>query len=121
LTPLKLISKNPLGVEQLDKTQCGNTIPSYFTILANSMAALEVSGEAVQAEFERRLRPRITKKDYPEDPERAIHQVCRKFKEEKKKCGVSLGSSSKTWNCPVTRLKANPRKRFEKDCMKFDR
>ncbi|PMD33385.1 hypothetical protein L207DRAFT_535414 [Hyaloscypha variabilis F] len=104
LTPLKLISKNPLGVEQLDKTQ-----------------SLEVSGDAVHAEFERNLRPRITKDDYSGDPERAIYQVCRKFKEEKKKCGVSLGAGSNTWNCPLNGLKPNPRKGFEKDCMKLTR
>jgi hypothetical protein len=121
LTPLKLISKSPLGVEQLDKTQCRNTIPSHIIMPADTMTALEVSGEAVEAEFERMLRPRITKKDYSGDVERAIYQICRKFKEEKKRCGTSLGSGSKTWNCPVTRLKANPRKGFEKDCMKFNR
>ena len=121
MTPLKLISKSPLGVEQLDKTQCRNTIPSHIIMPADTMTALEVSGEAVEAEFERMLRPRITKKDYSGDVERAIYQICRKFKEEKKRCGTSLGSGSKTWNCPVTRLKANPRKGFEKDCMKFNR
>ena len=85
------------------------------------MIALEVSGEAVQAEFERKLRLRITSRDYPGDLERAIHQICRKFREEKKKCGTQLGPSSKTWNCPVAKLKANPRKGFENDCMKFFR
>lgn len=117
------MSKNPLGVEQLDKTECRNTILSHIILSADLMTALAVSGEAVQAEFERMLRPRITQKDYPKDKdlERAIFQICRKFKEEKKKCGASLGSISKTWNCPVTGLKANSRKGFEKDCMKFDR
>lgn len=85
------------------------------------MIALEVCGEAVQAVFEHWLRPQITRKDCPGDVERIIWQICRKFKEEKKKCGISLGPGSKTWNCPVPGLKANPRKRFEKDCMRFDR
>ena len=121
MTPLKLVSKNPLGVEQLDKTQCRKAILSHIIMLADSLTALEVSGDAVHAEFERNLRPRITKNDYSEDPERAIYQVCRKFKEEKKKCGVSLGAGSNTWNCPLNGLKPNPRKGFEKDCMKLTR
>lgn len=121
LTPLKLISKNPLGVEQLDKTQCKGAGLNRFHPSADSIIALEVSGDAVHAEFERMLRPRITKRDYPGDLERAIYQVCRKFKEEKKKCGASLGSGSKTWNCALDGLKANPRKGFERGCMKLDR
>jgi hypothetical protein len=75
----------------------------------------------VEAEFERWLRPQITKKDYPGDRERLIYQICRKFKEEKKNCGAAPLSGSKTWNYPVIRLKANPAKGFEKGCMKFDR
>ncbi len=77
-----------------------------------------MSGEAVQAEFERMLRARITKKDYSEDLEQAIDHICRKFEGEKRNCAES---NSKTWNCPVTDLKANPRKGFEKNCMKFNR
>jgi hypothetical protein len=75
----------------------------------------------VEAEFERWLRPQITKKDYLGDRERLIYQICRKFKEEKKNCGAAPLSGSKTWNYPVIRLKANPAKGFEKGCMKFDR
>jgi hypothetical protein len=53
------------------------------------MTAIEVSGEAVEAEFERWLRPRITKDDYPDDMEvdsprvarvqRSEEEVWRKF------------------------------------------
>lgn len=85
------------------------------------MIALEVSGEAVQAEFERWLRTQITKRDYPGDIEQLVYQICRKFKEEKKKCGTTPRSGSKTWNYPVPRLKANRSKGFEKEFIRFDR
>ena len=75
-TPLRIVSKNPLAVEQLDKTQCRNH-STHRVIPTNRMIALEVSGEAVQAEFERKLRLRITCWDYRGDLDRAIHQICR--------------------------------------------
>jgi hypothetical protein len=82
--------------------------------------ALEVSGEAVEAEFGRRLRSMISPRDYKGDLERFIYQVCREFKEEKKNCGQPPRPGSLTWNIPAPRLRANARKGFEKDCLKLD-
>ncbi len=81
--------------------------------------ALEVSGEAVEAEFERLLRSMITIDDYEGDIERVIARICRSFKEEKKDCSPGIGSSS--WNIQVARLRANPSKGFYPDLMKIDR
>jgi hypothetical protein len=83
--------------------------------------ALEVSGEAVQAQFEAWLRPRITSADYPGDVPRLIYQICRKFKEEKKDCGLPPRPGSTTWNIPAPRLRVNRDKGFEKGYMKIDR
>ena len=115
------MSKDPLGVEQLDKTQCRNTFSSRIIICADSIKVLEVAGKAVEAEFERNLRDTITKRDYFGDLEEAIYQICRQFKEEKKNCGTSWRHGSKPWDCHVPGLKANRRKGIEKNCMKFDR
>jgi hypothetical protein len=80
-----------------------------------------VSGEAVEAEFEKRLRPMISAKDYKGDLEQLIYKICREFKEEKKNCGQPPRPGSSTWNIPVPRLRANSRKGFEKDCMMINR
>jgi hypothetical protein len=41
VTPLKLVSKNPLGVEQLDRTQCMNArISLKFDVLCADQAKL---------------------------------------------------------------------------------
>lgn len=103
LTPLKLISKRPLAVEQLDRTQ-----------------SLEVSGEAVEAEFERWLRPQIIKTYYPGDIPRLVNRICRMFKEEKKRCGLTSAPGS-TWSFEVTKLKVNLRRGWEKGCMRIKR
>ncbi len=71
--------------------------------------------------FEEMLRARITKRDIAGDWEQIILQICRKFQEEKKKCGAEPRGSSDTWNCFVPDLKKNPRKGFDKNCMKFSR
>jgi hypothetical protein len=60
----------------------------------DNIAALEVSGEAVEAEFEKYLRQLISPRDFKGDLERLIYQICRR---------------------------ANPRKGFEKDCMRINR
>jgi hypothetical protein len=48
----------------------------------DNVAALEVSGEAVEAEFEKYLRQLISPRDFKGDLERLIYQICREFKEE---------------------------------------
>lgn len=83
--------------------------------------ALEVSGEAVQAEFSAWLHPRITSADYPGDVPRLISHICRKFKEEKKDCGLPPRPGSTTWNIPIPGLRANRDRGFEKDYMKIER
>ena len=88
---------------------------------AHYITALEVSGEAVEAEFEKRLRGRLSAKDYRGDLERLIYQICREFKEEKKNCGQPPRPGSSTWNTHAPGLRANPRKNFVKDCMKTER
>lgn len=104
MTPLRLVTKEPLRVDQLGPTQ-----------------SLEVSGEAVQAEFEAWLRPQITSDDYPGDIPRLLYQICRKFKEEKKDCGLPPRPGSTTWNVPAPRLRPNPNKGFGKGHMKIER
>ncbi|KAH6714155.1 hypothetical protein BKA61DRAFT_56377 [Leptodontidium sp. MPI-SDFR-AT-0119] len=103
MTVLKLISKNPLQVDQIGQTQ-----------------SLEVSGEAVEAEFRRMLQLMITSEDYDGNIERLVDRICRLFKEEKKDCGPPrLGSP--TWNISVPRLRSNPAKGFYQDLMRIDR
>ncbi|KAL5320456.1 hypothetical protein ACEPPN_011261 [Leptodophora sp. 'Broadleaf-Isolate-01'] len=104
MTPLRLVTKDPLRVDQLGPTQ-----------------SLAVSGEAVESEFETWLRSQITSEDYPEDIPHLIHQICRQFKEEKKDCGLPPGLGSTTWNIRVPRLRANPDKGFVKDFLKIER
>ncbi|KAK0120220.1 hypothetical protein ONS95_011626 [Cadophora gregata] len=101
MTVLKLVSKEPLQVDQLGKTK-----------------SLEVSGEAVEAEFERKLRLMITQDDYDGDIERQIKRICRLFKEEKKDCSPRLGNS--TWTIEI-KLRPNPAKGFYANFMKIDR
>lgn len=84
------------------------------------ITALEVSGEAIEAEFENWLRSRITKKDYTGDMERLIGRLRRKFKEDKKDCGLPPRLGSKTWNIQVPRLRKNDKKGFESGCLKVD-
>lgn len=120
MTPLKLVTKDPLRVDQLGPTLCMDILVLWGSY-ADLVEALGVSGEAVQAEFERWLRPRITKKDFPGDISRLVYQICRKFKEEKKGCGCPLRPRCTTWNLPVSGLRPNPFKGFEKDCMRIDR
>jgi len=95
-------------------------IKDHSLIVAHNKA-LAVSGEAVQAEFEAWLRSQLTSEDYPDDPQPLIYQICRKFKEEKKDCGLPPRPGSKTWNIPAPRLRPNRAKGFEKDHMKIDR
>ncbi|KAH7346271.1 hypothetical protein BKA65DRAFT_273898 [Rhexocercosporidium sp. MPI-PUGE-AT-0058] len=102
MTVLKLISKKPLQVDQLGQTQ-----------------SLEVSGEAVEAEFRRILQLMISPEDYDGDIERLIDRICRLFKEEKKGCSPTLGNS--TWNISVEKLRVNPAKGFYSDHIRIDR
>ncbi|KAL2060581.1 hypothetical protein VTL71DRAFT_9222 [Oculimacula yallundae] len=104
MTPLRLVTKGPLRVDQIGPTQ-----------------SLAVSGEAVESEFETWLRSQITSDDYPDDIPQLIHQICRQFKEEKKDCGIPTGLGSTTWNIRVPRLQANPDKGFVKGFLKIDR
>jgi len=90
-------------------------------MMLTTLKALEVSGEAVEAEFEKWIRTRITRRDYPGDLERLIRQICRKFREDKKDCGVPSLYGSSTWNFSAPRLRANPRKGFVQDFAKIDR
>lgn len=96
-------------------------ITGFSKPIADYVVALEVSGEAVEAEFERRLRQIVSPRDYNGDLERLIYQICREFKEEKKNCGQPPRPGSPSWNIHTPRLRANPRKGFEKDCMKLSR
>jgi hypothetical protein len=122
MTPLKLVTKNPLRVDQLAPTTCKSVFEYRDQATDCSLLqALEVSGEAVEAQFEKWLRPRVTKTDYPGDIPLLIYQICRKFKEEKKDCGSPPRFGSSTWNIPVSRLRVNRTKGFAKDCMKIDR
>lgn len=95
ITPLKLVSKHPLRVDQLGPTQ-----------------SLEVSGEAVEAEFEKLIRGLITKSDYPKDLDQLISKMRRKFKEEKKFCGER--EVSKKLSFPAKGIRANQKKGFER-------
>ncbi|KAF4624696.1 hypothetical protein G7Y89_g13472 [Cudoniella acicularis] len=101
VTPFKLVSKDPLRIDQLGRTQ-----------------SLEVSGEAVQAEFKRLITPTITAADFPGDIPRLIYHICRKFNEKKKDCGLTRHHSS-TWNLQIPHLRPNPSKNFYADCMKI--
>jgi len=95
-------------------------IKSYFLTVVY-IKALAVSGEAVQAEFEAWLRSHLTCANYPDGLQQLIYQICRKFKEEKKDCGLPPRPGSKTWNLPAPGLRPNRDKGFEKDHMKIDR
>jgi hypothetical protein len=74
----------------------------------------------VEAEFEAWLRPQITSDDYPGDIPRLIYQICRRFKEEKKDCGLPPRPGSTTWNVSAPRLRPNRDKGFAKNHMKIE-
>ncbi|TVY50003.1 hypothetical protein LOCC1_G000105 [Lachnellula occidentalis] len=104
LTALRLVKKRPLQVDRLAPTQ-----------------SLEVSGEAVEAEFQKRLRLLVSTNDYEGDLEQLIYHVCRKYREEKKNCGQPPRPGSLTWNTHAAGLHANDHKGFDKDCLRLDR
>ena len=75
----------------------------------------------MEAEFEAWLRRQVTGDDYPEDIPRLIYQICRRFKEEKKDCGLPPRPGSTTWNISAPRLRPNRDKGFGKGHMKIER
>ena len=84
-----------------------------------SSQALEVSGEAVEAEFECLLRSMNIEEEYDKDVERLISRICRMFKEEKKNCSPVTGILK--WSIEVTGLRANPTKDFSENTLKINR
>ncbi|TVY59197.1 hypothetical protein LCER1_G000355 [Lachnellula cervina] len=103
-TVLKIVKKNPLQVDRLAPTK-----------------SLQVSGEAVEAEFQKRLRLLVTTNDYEGDYEQFIYYVCRRFREEKKDCGLPLRPGSLTWNIPAPGLHADAEKGFDEGFLMLDR
>jgi hypothetical protein len=89
--------------------------------VADRAVALDVSGAAVDAEFEKRLRQMVSPNDYRGDVEQLFYEICREFKEEKKDCGDPKMRFSPTWNIHAPRLRENPGKGFKKDCMRISR
>jgi len=96
-------------------------IPCRYIAMLTLYLAMDISGEAVEAEFEQRLRSILSPRDYKGDLDWLIYHVCREFKEEKKNCGQPPRPGSSTWNIPAPRLRKNSQKGFEKDCLKLDR
>ncbi|TVY83310.1 hypothetical protein LSUE1_G001552 [Lachnellula suecica] len=104
MTPLRLFSKHPLQIDRLGDTK-----------------SLQISGEVVDAEFERRFRSIITAEDYKGDLNTLIYKVCRAFKDEKKDCGVPPRFGSSTWNIETLGLLANEEKGWKTNCLKIKR
>lgn len=84
-----------------------------------TITALEVSGEAVEAEFRRRLQLIISAEDYDGNLELLVDRICRLFKEEKKDCSPSIGNP--TWNIRIEGLRDSPAKGFYAGVMEIDR
>jgi hypothetical protein len=120
MTALKLISKKPLQVDQLDATKCLNnpyTVDISYVLII--VSALEISGEAVEAEFAQRLRSMISPRDYNGDLEGLLYHVCREFREQKKDCGQLPRPGLSTWNILAPGLRGNSRNGFERDYLKI--
>lgn len=77
--------------------------------------ALEVSGAAVQAEFEHWISAHVTQDDCAVDVDvrSIIRKLCHAFRDEKKYCGETLRPGKKYWIPLVPGLKRNPLKRIE--------
>jgi hypothetical protein len=88
MTPLRLVTKNPLRVDQLGPTRCKSTLRFKACALIVT-EALGVCGESVEAEFKKWLQPMFITETYLGDISQIVYQICRRFKEAKKNCGLS--------------------------------
>ncbi|RDW69336.1 hypothetical protein BP6252_08356 [Coleophoma cylindrospora] len=100
MTVLQLVSKSPLRVNQITRTQ-----------------SLAICGAAVDGRFRQWLLGHLLESEYTgDDYANLINRICRKFEDKKKKCGDSRGAA---WFYDVTGLKESSEKRFDKSGLRI--
>lgn len=99
----------------------GKSFSEFHTLTLRFNSALDISGEAIEAEFASWIKTQITTDDYPGNLPELFFRIGRKFKEGKKLCGMPARSGLTTWNIKVPKLRDNPDKGFVGDNWKIER